>query len=215
MLAGTVYRAHPGCKVAEEQPYWPGRGGLMLYPFSFQALLPQHHHCFQRCCHNASMLGVLLPWVAVVTCRMWTCILLPTLERDTRQLGEASHSHSAKTGFSGIQHPGWQWGQFFVWQGQAKSALVTANVQTVFKPLQHAEGAPLAAFLWWSPGNSGPYAGVPEYDLGGHWLHRSKPLGATIRPWNLATNILGYEQPWELWTISSMMAYIKDLEATS
>ena len=130
--AGAVYRAHPGCKVAEEEPYWLGRGGLMLYPFSFQALLPsQHHHCFQRCCHNASMLGVLLPWVAVVTFRMWTCILLPTLERDTRQLGEASHSHSAKAGFSGIQHPGWQWGQFFVWQGQAKSALVTANVQTL------------------------------------------------------------------------------------
>ena len=101
--AGAVYRAHPGCKVAEEQPYWLGRGGLMLSPFSFQALLPpQHHDCLQRCCHNANMLGVLLPWVTVVTCRVWTSIFLPTLERDTWQVGEASYSHSIKTGFSDI-----------------------------------------------------------------------------------------------------------------
>ena len=54
--AGAVYRAHPGCKVAEEQPYWLGRDGLMLYPVSFQALMPPpHHHCFQRCCHNANV----------------------------------------------------------------------------------------------------------------------------------------------------------------
>lgn len=189
----AIYRAHPGCKVAEEQPYWLGRGGLMLYPFSFQALLPpQHHDCFLRCCHNANMLGVLPPWVTVVNCRMWTSILLPTLERDTWQLGDASHSHSAKTGFSGIQHPGQHSEDNSLYDKARPNQHWSPQMASQSSSLCSMQRACISLRKSWE---QWAHAGVPDYDLERHGPHRSKPLGATIRPWNLATNIQGYEQP--------------------
>lgn len=148
---------------------------------------------------------------------MYTRVLQPTLERDTWQLGETSHSHSQPREASlasGTQDG--TAGTFFVWQGQAKSALVTTNgLKSSRLCNTQREGGPLGTFPWWGPRNRGPYIGVPDDDLGGHCLHRSKPLGATIRPWYLSTNLLGCEYPWELWATLSMMVPVKDLEATS